>query len=97
MAQRPSGRTPPPILPQLEPSMEPPLAGWVDSGHSPVISLLLGTFQLPAKLPFISLLIRHDKYSFLSGCFQNHKSLLKLAKHVTHINIISTYTGDGIR
>ena len=97
MAQRPSGHTPPTTLPQLEPSMEPPLAGSVDSGHSPLVSLLVGTFQLPTKLPFISLLIRHDKYSLLSGCFQNHKSLLKLAKHVTHINIISTYTEDGIR
>lgn len=75
---------------RLEPSMEPPLAG---SGRqwslSSLVSLLLGTFQLPTKLPFI---YKAWQTFTPSGCFQNHNSLLKLTKHITHMNIISTYT-----
>ena len=74
---------------RLEPSMEPTLAG---SGRqwslSSLVSLLLGTFQLPTKLPFI---YKAWQIFTPSGCFQNHNSLLKLTKHITHTNMISTY------
>ena len=67
-------------LSQLEPSMEPTLAG---PGLT-VVTLLscfpaLGHLPAPNQIPFYFLtsVIGHDEYSPLSGRFKNRNSLLK--------------------